>query len=180
MMSFAGGQNSNKLLMTSKNICQSLQCWFLLSKIGRSIRWWHFHCFGASPEAWWPREGGFLPQQTHVRCRDQVPWNRKALPLLILYMYKASSYFALGGNNCCMQIGCHKAHTVGSCPESPTWKMDVCIVRIRYPISACKGSQGAGTGGSHCRQGQHWCVHTFLYVPGPCSLTDRLMMMGAA
>ena len=35
MMSFAGGQNSSKLLIKSRNICQSLQCWFLLSKIGR-------------------------------------------------------------------------------------------------------------------------------------------------
>ena len=34
MMSFAGGQNSNKISMKSTNICQSLQCWFLLSKIG--------------------------------------------------------------------------------------------------------------------------------------------------
>ena len=37
MMSFAGGQNSNKLSMKSRNICQSLQYWFLLSKIGRSV-----------------------------------------------------------------------------------------------------------------------------------------------
>jgi hypothetical protein len=27
-------------------------------------------------------------------------------------MYKASSYFALGENNCHMQIGCHKAYAV--------------------------------------------------------------------
>ena len=52
------------------------------------------------------------------------------LCLCILYMYEASSYFALGENNCYMQIGCHKAHAVGSCPERPTWKMDVCIVRV--------------------------------------------------
>ena len=34
---FRWGQNSNKLSMKSRNICQSLQCWFLLSKIGRSM-----------------------------------------------------------------------------------------------------------------------------------------------
>ena len=32
-----GGQNSNKLSMKLKNIYQSLQCWFLLSKIGCSM-----------------------------------------------------------------------------------------------------------------------------------------------
>ena len=36
-MSFAGGQNSNKLSMKSRNICKSLQYWFLLSKIGRFV-----------------------------------------------------------------------------------------------------------------------------------------------
>ena len=54
-----------------------------------------------------------------------------------------------------MQIGCHKAHAVGSCPEMLAWKMDVCIVRVRYSISACESSQRAGTGGSCCRQDQH-------------------------
>ena len=34
---FHWGQNSSKLSMKSKNIYQSLQCWFLLSKIGRSM-----------------------------------------------------------------------------------------------------------------------------------------------
>ena len=34
---FRWGQNSNKLSMKSKNNYQSLQCWFLLSKIGRSM-----------------------------------------------------------------------------------------------------------------------------------------------
>src|SRR6185503_19145933 len=67
----------------------------------------------------------------------------------------ASSYFALGGNNCHMQIGCHKAYAVGSCPKRPAWKMDVCIVRVRYPISAHESSQRIGTGESCCRQDQH-------------------------
>ena len=35
---------------------------------------------------------------------------------LCFYMYEASPYFALGGNNCHMQIGCHKAYVVGPCP----------------------------------------------------------------
>ena len=34
---FCWGRNSSKLSMKSKNICQSLQYWFLLSKIGRSM-----------------------------------------------------------------------------------------------------------------------------------------------
>ena len=34
---FRWGQNNSKLSMKSKNICQSLQCWFLLSKIGCSM-----------------------------------------------------------------------------------------------------------------------------------------------
>ena len=34
---FRWGQNSSKLSMKSKNIYQSLQCWFLLSKISRSM-----------------------------------------------------------------------------------------------------------------------------------------------
>ena len=29
-----------------------------------------------------------------------------------------------------LQIGCHKAHAVGSYPERPTWEMDVCIVGV--------------------------------------------------
>ena len=32
---FRWGQNSNKLSMKLKNICPNLQCWFLLSMIGR-------------------------------------------------------------------------------------------------------------------------------------------------
>ena len=100
-------------------------------------------------------QDGFLPQQAHVRCRDQVPRDREALPLFILYMYKALSYFALGGNDCNMQIGCHKVYAVGSSAERPAREADVCIVRIRYLISACEGGQRTGTGGSHGRQDQH-------------------------
>jgi len=33
---FRWGQSNRRLSMKSRNICQSLQCWFLLSKIGRS------------------------------------------------------------------------------------------------------------------------------------------------
>ena len=57
-------------------------------------------------------------------------------------MYKASSYFALGGNNCYMQIRCHKSHAVGSCPERPTWKWMFALSEfdIRYqPVKAVKG-----------------------------------------
>jgi hypothetical protein len=33
------------------------------------------------------------------------------------------------------------------------WKMDVCVVRIRYPISTRKGGKRASIGGSYCREG---------------------------
>src|SRR6185312_10030100 len=94
-------------------------------------------------------------------------------------MYKASSYFALGGNNCYMQIGCHKAHAVGSCPERPTWK------------NGCLHCQNSISDISLQKQSRdrHWRILLrtgsalillrYLFVLGLCSLMDRLVMMGA-
>jgi hypothetical protein len=92
------------------------------------------------------------------------------MPLFVFYMHKASSYPAISRDNCHLQIGCHKTHAIGSCVERPTWKMDVCIVRVRYPIPTRKGGQRASVGGS-----QH-----FPYAHGPCTLTDRLVEMDVA
>jgi hypothetical protein len=47
------------------------------------------------------------------------------------------------------------AHTIGSCVERPTQKVDVCIVRVQYPIPTCEGGQRASAGGPHCRKDQY-------------------------
>ena len=93
-------------------------------------------------------------------------------------MYEASTYFAFGGNNCHMQIGCHKAHAVGSCSERPAWEMDVCIVRvdIRYqPAKAVKGQALADLVADRISTD---IVALFIHA-WAMFLTDRLVMMGA-
>ena len=62
-------------------------------------------------------------------------------------MYKASSYFGLGGNNCHMQIRCHKTHVVGlSAPvlrgRLGKWMFALSEFDIRYqPAKAVKGQE---------------------------------------
>jgi hypothetical protein len=48
-----------------------------------------------------------------------------------------------------------KTYAIGSCVERPIGKMDVCIVRVRHPISTHEGGQSASIGGSYCRKGQY-------------------------
>jgi hypothetical protein len=75
--------------------------------------------------------------------------------LCLLYLYKASSYLAICQNDCHLQIGCYQAHAIGSCVERPTRKVDVCTVRVRYPVPTREGSQRASTGRSYCRKDQY-------------------------
>jgi hypothetical protein len=71
-------------------------------------------------------------------------------------MHKAPSYPAVSRDNRHLQIGCYQAHAIGSCVERPTWEVDVCIVRVWYPIPTREDSQRAGAGGSHRRKDQYW------------------------
>jgi hypothetical protein len=65
------------------------------------------------------------------------------------------SYPAISRDYCHLQIGCYQAHAIGSCVERLTWKVDVCIVRVRYPIPTREGSQRASAGRSHRRKDQY-------------------------
>jgi hypothetical protein len=55
-----------------------------------------------------------------------------------------------------LQIGRYQAHAIGSCVERLALKVDVCIVRVRYPIPTREGSQRASAGRSYCRKDQYW------------------------